>query len=289
MSYSDFLRTKQINAPKIIDNRMKMGDASTFTWRSKLAATYISRPTDHVITNQNNPFLPNPSTVKMPIVYKGTGLGGSVQDASMYTLSLGARSIGKDIFSNVKTVVGGGTGTYCRATPSPSLVVNSNGNIDRNKIGINQGYQDTCAEFKPLSQPKFIDNLPILNKLGVQSRENWNGARGTTPGSQKPLLGCTTTMTTANFGTKDLKAPLLHSARPVPTDFRTSIMGLQVSANGQYGRAPKVGSVIERSKYVEAHHGNSNIDHIVYPRKFIPTTGAPAQLKINSPQHYPVA
>ena len=57
MSYADYLRTKQINAPKVLDKRMNLGDASTYTWRTKLATTNIRHPTNHVITNQSDPFL----------------------------------------------------------------------------------------------------------------------------------------------------------------------------------------------------------------------------------------
>ena len=97
MSYADYLRTKQINQPKVIDKRMQMGDASTYIWRAKLAANTVRRPTDHVLIDQNDPFLVATGANK-PMVYKGTGQGGRVQDASLYTLSLGARSIGRDTF-----------------------------------------------------------------------------------------------------------------------------------------------------------------------------------------------
>lgn len=285
MSYSDFLRTKLANAPKIVDARMHLGDASSYTSRVKQGAAYIIRRTDHVINLQNDPMYPLHLNSKKATSYPGTGYGGAVQDASMYTQSLGARSIGQDVFPSVKFV----QTTTCGTTPAPSLVKNSNGNVDGSKIGLNQGYQDTCAIFNPESKPQFVDTNPNLKHLGVKSRESWNGALGTNYGSQTALpVGCTTTMTQANFGPKDVTSPQ-YSPPPKKTDFVTGVMGLQVSRNGAFGRAPKVGSVIARSKYVESHHGNTQLDHVVYPRKFKPTTGAPAQLKINGPQHYPVA
>lgn len=284
MSYSDFLRTRQANSPKIVDVRMHLGDASTYTTRVKQGAAHINRRTDHVINLQSDPAYPLHLNSKKATSYPGTGYGGSVQDASMYTQSLGGRSVGSDVFSGVKLVQ---TNT-CGTTPAPSLVKDSKGNYDGTKTGLNQGYQNTCAIFNPESKPLFVDTNPKLKTLGVQSRESWNGARGTNYGSQNSLVGCTTTMTQANFDPKDAKSPL-YSPPPVKTDFRTSIMGLQVSQNGAFGRAPKVGSVLAKPKYIEAHHGNTQLDHIVYPKKFKPTTGAPAQLKINSPKHYPVA
>ena len=276
MSYADYLRTKQINAPKIIDKRMNLGDASTHTWRTKLGASYIQRPTDHVLIDQNDPFLVGTGANK-PKVYKGTGQGGKVQDASSYTLTLGARSIGQDKFSSVKQVVGGGVGNKCLASPAPSLVINENGNTDGKKTGLNMGHVLTeCpAVFTPLTKSHFVDTLPDIQLHKVS---------GALP------AGCTTTFTQGNWNSKSEVAANLHSLRPPKTDFRTAVLGPQVSANGAYGRAPKVGGPVESNylpNYPE-HHGLAKGPDPV-PSKFKPTTGAVAQKKINGPQHYPVA
>ena len=45
----------------------------------------------------------------------------------------------------------------------------------------------------------------------------------------------------------------------------------------------------DRQKYVEKHHGNDNIGRNRVPTKYQIPAGAPAQLKINDPNHYPVA
>lgn len=271
MSYSDYLRTKQINSPKIIDVRQHYGDASTYTWNKKLATSVVSRPSDHVINNQSNPFLPNPSTAKQAVAYPGNQ-GGKVQDTSLYTLSLGARSISNDVFSTTKLVIGGGTGNNCLATPAPSLIINESGNTDGSKKGLNMGdVLNKCPNvYKPLTKSYFVDTIPALQTDKIKS-----------------LAGCSTTMTTGNWSAKDERSPQV-SLRPPINDFVTSPNGPQISANGAFGRAPKVGNALRNVPYVEGHHGNVQVNLPVYSG-FKPTTGAPAQLKINGPQHYPVA
>jgi len=276
MSYADYLRTKQINQPKVIDKRMHIGDASTYTWRTKLAVNTVRRPTDHVITNESDPFLVATGANK-PTVYKGTGQGGKVQDASLYTLSLGARSIGQDRFSVKKQLVGGGVGNKCLASPAPSLIINQNGNTDGIKTGLNMGATlvKCPGVFNPLTKSHFVDTIPELQTNKVD-------------GSLPP--GCTSTTTKGNWSNKSEVAPNLHPKGPPKTDFRTAVMGPQVSPNGAYGRAPKVGGLVE-SYYLPnlpEHHGLAKGPDPV-PSKFKPTTGAPAQKKINGPQHYPVA
>jgi hypothetical protein len=276
MSYADYLRTKQINQPKIIDKRMQMGDASTYIWRAKLAASTVRRPTDHVLIDRNDPFLVATGANK-PMVYKGTGQGGRVQDASLYTLSLGARSIGRDTFSVTKQIVGGGAGNTCLASPAPSLIINENGNTDGKKIGLNMGATlvKCPAVFNPLTKSHFVDTIPELQTNKVD-------------GSLPP--GCTSTTTKGNWNPKAEVSSNLHSLRPPKTDFRTAVMGPQVSPDGSFGRAPKVGGPVE-SYYLPitpGHHGSAKIPDRV-PGKFKPTTGAPAQKKIDGPQHYPVA
>ena len=276
MSYADYLRTKQINQPKIIDKRMQMGDASTYMWRAKLAASTVRRPTDHVLIDQNDPFLVATGANK-PMVYKGTGQGGRVQDASLYTLSLGARSIGRDTFSVTKQIVGGGAGNTCLASPAPSLIINENGNTDGKKIGLNMGATlvKCPAVFNPLTKSHFVDTIPELQTNKVD-------------GSLPP--GCTSTTTKGNWNPKAEVSSNLHSLRPPKTDFLTAVQGPQVSPDGSFGRAPKVGGPVE-SYYLpitSGHHGSAKIPDRV-PGKFKPTTGAPAQKKIDGPQHYPVA
>jgi len=281
MSYADYLRTQQINQARIFDRRERLGDASNYIQRTKLANSWIQRPTDHVINNESNPRIANPSTAKMPISFKGSGFGGRVQDASTYTLTRGARAIGNDTFSTQKTV----QAVCVRATPAASLVVNQGRNYDglpggdfngTDYGGLNAGYTDPCSLFQPLTASHLVVRNPELDRLGVQSRDSWNGAQGTQYGSQNPIA-CS--MTTANFATKVIPHGNAQS-RPKQADFRTSVMGLQVSANGAFGRPGKVGGALARQKYIEKHHGNPNVGH--------PSQVTFSDVTTNKPESYPI-
>lgn len=270
MSYADYLRTQQINQARIFDRRERLGDASNYIQRTKLANSWIQRPTDHVINNESDPFIPNPSTSKMPISFAGSGAGGRVQDASTYTLTRGARAIGQDTFSSTKTV----QAVCVRATPAPSLVINSNGNVDGITTGLNMGYSQPCSLFQPLTASHLVVRNPELDRLGVESRDSWNGAQGTQYGSQRPI---TCSMTTANFATKVIPHGNAFS-RPIKADFRTSVMGMQVSADGAFGRPGKLGGALARPRYVEKHHGNPNVGH--------PSQVTLADVTSNKPESY---
>lgn len=278
MSYADFLRTRQLNQAVIIDRREKLGDASNYIQRTKLGASWIQGPTDHVINNSSNPFVPNPSTSKMPVKFAGSGAGGRVQDASLFTLTRGARAIGADIFSSTKIVQRELVPCAYRATPAPSLVVNANGNFDGQKVGLNQGYQAPCTLFQPQGNTQLVVRNPALDRLGVQSREAWDGAPGSHYGSQN-TFNCSSTLTTANHAVKLIPHGNLNS-RPVRADFRTAIMGPQVSQDGRFGRPGKLGGVIARPKYIERHHGNPNIGH--------PPKLSSNEVTYEKPESYPI-
>jgi len=292
MSYADFLRTRQLNQAVIIDRRQRLGDASNYIQRTKLGASWIQGSTDHVINNQSDPFLPTAVTNsqanrKMPIKYAGTGAGGRVQDASSFTLTRGARAVGADIFSSTKTVQRESIPCAVRASPAPSLVVANGLNFDGNPGGdfngtdyggLNTGYQTPCPLFQPLGNTQLVVRNPALDRLGVQSRESWNGAQGTNYGSQN-TFDCTSTLTTANHAVKLIPHGNLNS-RPVRSDFRTAIMGPQVSQDGSLGRPGKLGGALRRIPYIEKHHGNPNIGH--------PLKLSLAEVTYNKPESYPI-
>jgi hypothetical protein len=289
MSYSEFLNRKKINAPKVIAANMSLGDASSYTWRVKMAAASVYRPTDHVITNTNDPNIVPDLHSKKPKVYAGNGYGGKVLDASEYTLSSAARSLKQDTFSTTKIVLGGNT---CLTKPPASQVVGQSGNSDGLKNGLNLGYVSTCSEeFKPLTKSYFVDTIPDIqtHKVGIQSQAAFSGLANVQSGVQNPV-SCS--MTKGNWAPKAEVHKNLHPAGPVKTDFLTAILGPQVSENGSRGRAPKVGAAKPNDKYVEKHHGNPK-PRAWGPRASLlphaPQPSAPAQLKINSPMHYHVA
>jgi len=106
----------------------------------KLAATSVNQRTDHVINNVQDP---NPAPTLHPkqvMSYKGTGFGGKVQDASSYTLSLGATAIAHDVFGGPKLqTTGTNSSGGCLTRPPASQVVSELGNSDNSNAFIRSG------------------------------------------------------------------------------------------------------------------------------------------------------
>lgn len=278
MSYTEFLNRKKASQPKVIDTQMRLPDASSFTWRTKLGASRIWRPTDHVITNSDDPSITPNFFIKKPS--RSSGGVGRVPDASDYLLSKGVTSIGHDDFTRGKLRM-----QCVEVLPPPSQIVSEEGalvNVDTyTQLGLNMGYMDECCT-PLLSKSYFVDTIPAIktHKIGVTSREQWDGKTGMY-GVQN-TLNCVDTNTHGNWGPKDEKTLNLHSPPPQKLDFLTAILGPQISENGAYGRAPKVGAALRKIPYVEKHHGRAWGPR-PYPSARVPPTGAPQQLKINSP------
>lgn len=318
MSYSDYLKRMTINTPKVIDTQMRLPDASSYTWRKKLAATTVNRRTDHVINNSQD--TPAPRLFSPAVMgYAGSGFGGKVQDASSFTLAQGARSIGQDNFTSgrIRTITVNSSGECLAQTPA-SQVVSQSGNADGMRSGLNMGYtrQTTAtgatidnvgvctAQFRPLTQSQFVDTIPDLKtrKIGVQSRApDYLGRQ-----IVQNTINCTTTNTagdtksrtavdSAGIGAVGPKVTVpfnLHSEPPHNPEkgkFITGIQGPQVGGGIIPGsRAPKVGGVSVIRKGAITHRGWANPSRNPYPWPRVAPRGAPAQLKINDPNHYKV-
>lgn len=317
MSYTDYLNRMKINMPKVIDTQMRLPDASSFTWRTKLGATSVNRRTDHVMNNTQDP-RSSPSLVdKRAMSYVGTGFGGKVQDASSYTLSLGARSIGNDVFTGGRiqtntqsTSIDSATGkARCLVSTPASQVVNQNGNADHDTTGLNMAYvlrqpygPAMCyTRFNPLSESQFVDTLPAIKtkKMGVLPvGSETSGGRDTNAGAQGTIVAINT-YTSGNV--KDASGNVIPNANqpyntyseppynPAKALFVTSPTGPQVGGERFPGaRASKVGGATPLAKRMITHRGWANPTRTPYPNAFVPPTGAPAQKKINDPNHYKV-
>jgi hypothetical protein len=326
MSYTDYLRRKIINSPVLIDSRMRMPDASSFTWRTKLEATQINRRTDHVINNSQD--TPAPRLFSPQVLgYPGSGFGGRVQDASSFTLLQSARSLRNDVFSgpfggrhrtSTNAIVG------CLTRPPASQVVSELGNADHSVAGLNMGYTrqrsgsvvndnvGVCtAQFRPQTKSYFVDTIPDLKtrKIGMQSRNPGDGL-----GRQivQNEIDCVTTNTSGvaksfgvdanGVGLQDPKADIpfnSYSATPknsigsgpniVNRMFITSPTGIQTGGGNTPGsRAPIVGGVSMVRKGSITHRGWASPSRNPYPEPRVPPRGAPAQKKINDPNHYKI-
>jgi hypothetical protein len=306
MSYTDYLRRKKINTPQVIDTQMRMPDASSFTWRTKLAATRVNQRSAHVINNTFDPSS-TPYLRHQVLSYPGNGFGGKVQDASSYTLSLGATSIGKDNFTSGRIVTNtlnaaGG----CLTRPPASQVVSEAGNAEESVVGLNMGYVTTCNDgFYPLTKSHFVDTIPDLKtrKIGVKSRDPGDGL-----GRQivQNTMTCTITDTVVaksaivdanGINLAEKKSVLPYNSYSAPPNnevgsprnlvhgaFITSRTGLQTGGGNTPGsRAPIVGGVSVKPKGTITHRGWATPSINRYPHPFVPPNNSPAHLRLNGP------
>jgi hypothetical protein len=259
--------------------------------------------------------------------YQGTGFGGRVQDASSFTLSQSARSIGWDVLTRpdgqrFRTP----TLAYqqCLTTTPASQVVNQSGNADGNSSGLNMGYTTqfingaavanrvgVCTQrFFPQTKSQFVDRIPDLKtkKIGMTVSD---GRYGDTQIVQN-AIECVTTNTSGatKYEIPDANGIYLSnvsadvpfsSYSPPPNNyvgsyrndvhgaFVTGIQGPQVGGQDRGGvRADKVGGVTLLVKHNISHRGWGGRTRMPYPWPRVPPTGAPAQLKINEPNHYKI-
>jgi len=329
MSYTDYLKRLTINTPKVIDQQMKFPDASSYTWRTKMAATVVNRRTDHTINNVQNPSRAPMLFQPQNQSFTGSGFGGKVPDASLFTLSRGARASGADNFSKTKIVTNTvNTSGGCLTQPPASQVVSEFGNADGSLSGLNMGYSrqmyvvqapisppqiatidqtGVCtSQFRPLTKSQFVDTIPDLKtrKIGSAPQPSTTQTAGGIQVVQNEI-DCLTTNTSGAVknGLMDSNGVGLVSSKPVhrvlhsepPHNpekalFVTGVLGPQTGGGDYPGsRAPKVGGVTVQPKGTISHRGwGGRPRPSRYPEQRIPPRGAPAQLKINEPNHYKV-
>jgi hypothetical protein len=275
----------------------------------------VNRPTDHVINNSQDtraPRLFSPAAVG----YAGSGFGGKVPDASTFTLSQAARSIGQDNFTSgrIQTVTVNSSGDCLAQTPA-SQVVSQLGNADGVRSGMNMGYtrQTTAAgatvenvgvctaQFRPLTSSQFVDTIPDLKtrKIGSAPQPSTTQTAGGIQVVQNKI-DCLTTNTSgavksdafdSNGVRRVASKPVAFNSYSEPPHnlkkalFVTGVLGPQTGGGDYPGsRAPKVGGVTVRPKGTISHRGwGGRPRPSRYPEQRVPPTGAPAHLKINDP------
>ena len=286
---SDYLRRKQINTPVVKDTQMRSSDVSSLIWRHKLAVSTVSGQGKHVMTNGFDPSSTQMSVPNKRVqTFNSTGFGGRNQDVSSYVMTVSAKSIAKDVFTQGKIQTNtflAGT-TECLTRTPASQVVSELGNAESHvsdSTGLNMAYMrqrnvngsvvdniGVCnSRFTPETQSQFVDYLPNIKRgLGVQSRDTWSGAKGTAYGSQNPLdPKCTTVFTSGNAKISNnadglvpkALVPLGNVSRPYNQAFavlQTAQTGPQVGTSNVRGsRAPKVGSALRKIPIVSSNKG----------------------------------
>lgn len=283
MSYTEYLRRKASAAPIVIDTTVR-SDASTITMRRRLQANreFFTSTRQGVINNVSDPSgTGTTSNIKAPTVTTKES-GGRIPDASMYTAFVGGDAINSDggVFQTARRLVANsntaGSISACVAIPGPTPYTGT-GAYTANMVPQNASQRamtlESCRQpstephiQSELGGPLFVDDTIRLKHLTSCCVNNNDIAQAihTHP---------------ANVPHND------YQARPLKGNG-----GIPVFTISTADDARKVGDRNPRKlPYVEKHHGNDNIDRRRVPTKYQIPRGAPAQLKINDPNHYPVA
>jgi hypothetical protein len=284
MSYTEFLRRKAAAAPVVIDTTVR-SDASTITMRRRLQANreFFISSRQGVINNVSDPSgTGTSSNLKAPSVTTKES-GGRIPDASTYTAFVGGDAINADggVFQTARRLVANsnttGSISACVAIPEP-VPYTGTGAYTANMVPQNASNRTNTLENcrqpstephiqSELGGPVFVDDTITLKHLTSCCVNNNDIAQAIH-------------IHPSNVPHNNYQARPLKGNGGIPMFDRTPP-----------GTGRKVGSYNfnrNRHLYVEKHHGNDNIDRRRVPIKYQIPRGAPAQLKINDPNHYPV-
>ena len=261
MSYTEYLRRKDAVAIKILNTRENT-DASTHTWRVKMASSTVFFPDGSTVGVINRP--QDLKDDKLKQVLSNKKATGSTPDASSFSQCSAGRVLSASLTPANAKPTSKITATPCCiiAAPVPAL---SGSDFIRQRLAcqVANGEEHDAATVTP---PVFVDNTISLS-VGI--------------------VPCATAVSHVIHSVKEDKAFPTHPNRPS-------------QAGGQYALIPasttrpddarKVGAALRNIPYVEKHHGNDlNVNpKRPFVRYQIPE-GSPAHLKINEPRHYPVA
>jgi hypothetical protein len=303
MSMTDYLRRKQINAPVVKDTQLRSSDVSGITWRQRLAVNSQSNIGGHAINNVFDPSTTGTSVKQRAVQSFRGGFGGRNQDVSTCVSTFASTALGTDVFTSgkIQSSTVGGASNGCLTTTPASQVVSELGNAetpvisshkDRPLPGLNMAYMrqqrpdgsvidniGLCNSiFNPQTESQFVDTLPAIKHLGVQSRSAWSGALGTQYGAQNPFGTsgeCTTSFTKGNAKTSHLAGGLNPKEvivfgkpdRPYNPEFavlQTARTGEQVGTSNLPGtRATKVGAAMRKIPTGINHRGPQPVTKMV--------------------------
>lgn len=286
MSYTEFLRRKAAAAPKIIDTTVR-SDASTITMRRRLQANaeFFTSTRQGVINNVSDPSNTGTNAVNKAPTVTTKSSGGRIPDASTFTSFVGGDAINSDggVFQPARRLVANsnsaGSISACVAISDPRPYTGT-GAYAANTVPQNASQRAMTLEScrQPSTEPHIQNELggPLFVDDTIRL---------------KHLTSCCVNNNDIAQAIHTHPADVPHNdyqARPLKGNG-----GIPVFTIARADDARKVGSYNfnrDRHKYVERHHGN---DLKVNPRQLIAKyqipRGAPAHLKINDPNHYPVA
>lgn len=271
MSYTEYLRRKAAAEPAIL-NTKKFEDASMFTQKQKFKASQVFRlnGADVGTTIEANDRSGN---AHRPMSYQKQT--GRPADASDYTAYLGSQGIRDDAAYNRGRLLtnSNDAGSISACVPIAAPVAPKSASDFTRTL-------EACPATRgdPISNQVFVDTTIRLS-AGVPDMvvEDAN-TRCCVPTAIHP----------SPQNPKEVKAYPQTPNRPSQAGGQYALIGPNITSPDD---ARKVGAAVMSfyPPYVEKHHGN---DLNVNPKrpfvKYKPG-GLPAQLKINDPNHYPVA
>lgn len=272
MSYTEFLRRKAAAAPKVIDTTIR-SDASTITMRRRLQANkeFFISTRQGVINNVSDPSGTGTTSLLKSTTVTTKESGGRIPDASMFTAFVGGGAINNDggVFQTPQRYVANsndaGSISACVVIPNPVASKNAS-QITLEKQNCIQPSTEPHVQ-NELGPALFVDNTIRL----------------------KHLTSCCVT-------NNDIAKVIHTHPTDVPhNDYQARPLkgngGIPVFTVSSPDDARKVGDRNPRNiPYVEKHHGNDlNVNPRRVPAKYQIPANSPAQLKINDPNHYPVA
>lgn len=255
------MRRKDAAAIKIVSTRENT-DASTHTWKVKMASSTVFSRDGSSIGVINRPQDLKDDTLKQVLSYKKAT--GKNRDASQFSQCAAGSALSASLLpANAKpdpTVIVG----PCTIIPPPVSYLSSSDFIrNRTACQVANGERHDADTVTP---PVFVDNTIRLS-VGI--------------------VPCATAASHVIHDIKQENAFPTHPNRPSQAGGQYALIGPSRTSPDD---ARKVGAALRNIPYVEKHHGNDlNVNpKRPFVRYQIPK-GSPAHLKINDPIHYPVA
>jgi DNA-binding beta-propeller fold protein YncE len=233
-----------------------------------------------------------------------TKAGGRIPDASTFTQYAGGQAVGKEVQAGMPArrlllnSNSAGSLTGCRIVPEPIPYNPAVGGVYTANMVPRDASQFTrdetaCRELtgephnrNELGPSVFVDNTIVGVKnynLPQNNSKTYTATKCTQCGNNGSQLAKTCTFC--------IGANHLHPAdKPTNTRWgpRPRKSAQPIIVNQSPSDFHKVGAAMRKIPYVEKHHANPQIGHIVYPKTpYRIPRGTAAQLKINDPQRYP--
>ena len=255
------MRRKDAAAIKIVSTRENT-DASTHTWKVKMASSTVFSRDGSSIGVMNRPQDLKDDSLKQVLSYKKAT--GKNRDASLFSQCTAGAALSASLLpANAKptpTVIVG----PCTIIPPPVSYLSSS-DFTRNRTACQaaNGEEHNAATVTP---PVFVDNTIRLS------------------------VGIVPCATAASHVIHDIKEQKSYPTEPNRPSQAGGQYALIPASTTKPDDARKVGAALRNIPYVEKHHGN---DLAVNPKRpfvrYQIPAGSPSHLKINEPTHYPVA